>query len=233
MKKIKLSIVVPCYNEERILTTTVKKLEKFLFTNRKLFVGEIILVNDGSSDMTYKLSYLSASNKSYIKVVTYPENMGKGYAVRQGIMYSKYNNILILDADLSVKPEEVLKPEVITKLEIDKPFIIAGQRVQVVKQPIHRRFVGNVFSYLHRFLFRWDIIDSQSPFKILHNIPKEFVSELNIDGFAYDVELLYKAKQKNIPIYKVSVDYINDEDSKVTLRKTIRMGLDLFKVRYL
>jgi len=231
--KIELSIVVPCYNEEKILERTIQYLEKFLFIHRKYFVGEVIFVNDGSTDNTLGIleQYRTMGGKTTYS--TYSVNMGKGFAVRQGIMFSNYNNILILDTDLSVKPDEIINESLLQQLREDNVWVLAGQRVQVIKQPLYRRFVGNCFSYLHRILFQWDIIDSQNPFKILHNIKKEFVSELKIDGFAYDVELLYKAKLQNIKIKQMSVKYYNNFDSTVTLWKTIRMGLDLFKVRFL
>jgi len=233
MKKINLSVVIPCYNEEKVLPETIMKLEKFFFKHRDMFAGELIFVNDGSSDTTEKILHSFKETGKNIRVHSYNRNIGKGYAVRRGLMLAKYNNVLLLDADLSVRPEEMLLFATMYNLNSENPFIIQGQRIQMIKQPIHRLFAGKCFELLHKLILNIGVNDTQAPFKLLHNLPEQFVSELKIDGFAYDCELLYKAKRQTIQIWKFDVSYINVEDSRVTIRKTIKMFFDLLRIRFI
>ena len=226
---MRLSIIIPCYNEAFILPKTIEYLEKFCFRHRKLFVCELMFVNDGSRDHTMHILDDYAKGNPNITIISYPFNLGKGYAVRQGLIESKHDIKLILDADLSVKPDEILKH--LDALKGIEPFIITGQRVQVIKQPLYRRIAGKCFQMLHMLIFDFDFVDTQCPFKVLYKLPKKFAYELKIEGFAYDCELLYKVKKEGYKIITPNVEYNNEPDSRVTLSKTIKMFFDMFRIK--
>lgn len=227
---IKISVVIPCYNEEKILPKSIEMLEKFFFRHRNKFAYELIFVDDGSDDNTLKVLELYQKSGKNIIIETYPCNIGKGYAIRKGLYLANHDDILILDADLSVRPDELLSIEF---NEIKSPFIIKGERKYVVPQTPLRIFLGKGFSILHKIWLRLPLWDTQCPFAFLHNVPKEFVNELKVDGFAYDLELLYMAKKRNINVHSIKVSYHNVEDSRVTIRKTIQMFFDLIKIRFI
>ena len=230
MQKKKISVVIPCYNEERVINNTIKTIVKFFKDNQDMFIYELILSDDGSTDKTLDIITRYSNNYPKIDFRWSDKNRGKGHAVREGLLKAKYNNVLVLDADLSVNIYNLL---ICPFLHRDKPLLIIGKRFQVKKQPLYRIIAGNGFRIIVNALFYWDYRDTQCPFKLLQNIPKEFINNLRIDGFSYDVELLYKAKDVyGYYIYENSVNYHNDENSSVTIRKTIKMFIDLLRIRF-
>jgi len=165
-----------------------------------------------------------------IKLLHYTQNKGKGYAVRQGLIKSKYKTKMILDADLSVSPKEFdanfqwfLKPTVL-------PTLVIGRRIQVESQPKYRLFLGKMFRTFVSLINGIDYHDSQCPFKILCNYPDGFFNKLKINGFSYDVELIRKSIKANFCIVEKQVEYYNTTDSKVTVKKMIRMFFDLIRI---
>lgn len=234
-QKIELSVVIPCYNESNRIEKCIIELTKFFFTHKDKFEYELIFVNDGSKDDTYnKIKYLS-KNHNYIRVFTYNLNAGKGYAVRRGIKDAKYNNILILDSDLSIKPDALLRVAYMHNLCSDRAFMVQGKRRFIVKQSLMRQITGNMFKWFVRALFQMPFNDTQSPFKVLHNVKKHnfqiLLSDLKEDGFAYDVELLYACYKEHIMVHEIIVDFYDDKDSKVTTKKAIKMFFELLRIR--
>ena len=102
-KEIKLSVIIPTFNEEnnasRMLKNLTEKLDK---ANLKY---EIILVNDGSTDNTFSVLKQLKDSYSNIKIISYDENKGKGYAVRSGVLESKGKIVMYIDGDLDIFPD--------------------------------------------------------------------------------------------------------------------------------
>lgn len=223
-RKIKISIIIPCFNEEATIVSTIKKIAFYL--ELKKYEYEIIVIDDGSTDKTVKkFTNLMRTHHRNLFFLSFKQNRGKGVAVRKGLLLSKYKTKLILDADLSVSIVHL------SRIKIAKKgySVIKGQRVQTIKQPFYRILVGKMWKMLV-FLRTGLFMDSQCPFFLL-NLPDKFYKGLKINGFAFDVEILYKAKQAGYPIKKVNVVYENKPDSKVTLRKTISMFFEILSIR--
>ena len=96
-KAIHFSLIVPIYNEEKSIEKFMKEIQSVLNKNDLLDKIEIIVINDGSTDKTLEL----LSNYNNIKIITNSKNRGYGYSIKKGILNSKYNNIVIMDADLT------------------------------------------------------------------------------------------------------------------------------------
>ncbi len=220
----KISVIIPCYNEQERIEKTVRR--SIVFLNDNGFEYEIMLVNDGSTDATLTVFKRLKIQYKYIDYVSYQKNYGKGFAVSQGLLRSKYFTKVIIDADNSVALTELYK---LNWDWIQSTEVIKGQRIQAVRQPIYRLFVGKCFKIIV-WIFTGLYLDSQSPFTILR-LSQDFYLELEIDGFAYDVEILYIAKQYNIPINKIFVEYKNDFDSKVTFWKSLLMLKEIKKIK--
>lgn len=240
MERVKLirgiSVIVPCYNEMIQLPKTVDLLTTFLESVFTEF--EIIIVNDGSSDQTESLMNTVHSIdacKNHLNFITYDSNRGKGYAVRCGLYQAQYDLKMILDCDLSVEPDNIIDTLDMNKQNLASrtPFAVIGQRIQKIKQPKRRIFLGNCFRKLVKLMTGIGFKDTQCPYKILYSVNQLYLTELSIDGFAYDVELIKMLKEKNIFIQLQKVEYYNDENSKVTFWKTVRMGFDLIKISFM
>lgn len=221
-------MIIPAYNETERLGRTVKEVHDFLSIRK--FEFQITIVNDGSTDKTFQKILSLMSQMKNISVISYENNKGKGYAVRQGLLQAKYKTCVVLDADNSVSITELdYFFEASESYTIFKNPFIYGDREQVVSQPIHRIILGKIFKVLV-WMTTGIYADTQCPFKIL-NIDKQIIKELTIDGFAYDVELFYVLKKHGINGRSMIVSYINEKGSKVTIKKTIQMGIDLLKIR--
>jgi len=231
-----ISVIIPCYNEMIQLPKTIDVVTNFLEEYFTEF--ELIIINDGSSDQTEKMMqgiHSIDACKRTLKYITYDKNKGKGYAVRCGLYQAKYNLNMVLDCDLSVEPNNILDTINMNKQNIasNRPFAVIGQRIQKIQQPKYRIFLGRCFRYLVSLITGISFKDTQCPYKILYNIHKEDISNLSIDSFAYDVELIKMLKEKEIFIQLQKVEYYNDENSKVTFLKTIKMGIDLIKISFM
>lgn len=220
-----LSIIIPAYNEQDRIIKTLKEIHDsmpFLDINYEIFV-----VDDGSTDDTkFKIiKYCSDNMINNVKVLWLPTNKGKGYAVRRGLLRSKYKSKLILDADHSVSCYELIT---LKSKDWKTEGIVAGKRYQVIKQPLYRWILGKIWQIL--VWLRTGIYgDTQAPYKFCR-LPDEFYRQLKIDGFAYDVELLAKAKSE-YSLRWTKVLYYDDKNTKVTIPKVARMFLDLVKLK--
>lgn len=209
-----LSIIIPCYNEARCLKQNIEQ-KVIPYFNSLNIDYELIIVNDGSNDNTEEII---KSIDGVVKV-SYADNHGKGYAIRQGILNSKGHYVLFMDADLSTDLEA-------TKLVIDNidkyDFIIGSRHLKdskiPLRQPFIRRFTGWWCRRLVNLKFGFHFKDTQCGFKAIKgDIAKEMALVTIIDRFAFDVEYLYYAKLNNYSVHEIPVTWSNDLSSTVKL----------------
>lgn len=225
MKNKSISVIIPCYNEEKKIFTCYNRISSFL--DKYSFNYQIMFINDGSTDDSLAvMRSIQKKDFSGVNVITYKKNIGKGYAVFRGLNESIFNTKLILDCDLSISINELYK---LNWTWVRNQKIIKGQRIQVERQPLYRVFVGKVWKFI-TYLFTGIYMDTQAPFMIL-NLNQKFYKDLEINGFAFDVEILAKTKAEGFKIEQVSVEYRNDTDSSVTFIKTLKMLGELYKIR--
>lgn len=233
MEKMDISIVIPAYNEgSRIIPTLEKVYGYFTSTEMKF---EIIVVNDGSKDNTAEIVNRFSGNHPGVRVLRHKQNKGKGAAVRTGVLDAKGDLILFSDADLSTPIEEFEK----LKKAMDDGYDVAiGSRGLpdskiVISQPWYRRYVGKGFPYLVRLIVMKDFRDTQCGFKLFRKeAGRALFSSLKTEGFAFDVEILYRAVKENWKIKEAPVLWINSSDSKVSLLNApFKMFLALLKIR--
>lgn len=226
------SIIVPAYNEERIIRDTLRKVSTY-FEERYSF--EIIVVDDGSSDKTREFAEVYAKDNGSVKVIGDGANRGKGYAVRKGVEAASGKYILFTDADLSTPIEEVEKLKLWLENGYDMAIGIRGPHTDGVykPQPFIRRMAGNYCFHIINFIVPLSCSDSQCGFKCFsYKCAKDVFSKTIIDGFIFDVEVIYLAQVLGYKVREVSVSWINDTNSKVNLlTDPIKMILDLFKLR--
>jgi len=231
-----LSIIIPAYNEEKRLGDSLEKIYNFL--KDKNFNYEIIVIDDNSTDSTSKVASLSILNQNNrMKILNNPKNTGKGYSIKRGIMEAKGEYILFSDADLSTPIEEIEKLLPIVQSEYDIAIGsrgISGAEIKI-HQPFYREYMGKIFNKLVHIFAIKGIKDTQCGFKLFkRSAAKTIAPKLKINGFAFDVEMLYLAEKLGFKIKEVPVIWINSFTSKVNpLYDSLKMFIELLNIRRL
>lgn len=232
MIKKYISVIVPCYNEERYIKQNIEKLYMYLSENFEKF--EIIAVNDGSKDNTLEKLKNIKYPESVYKILDNGINRGKGYSVKRGILSASGDIVCFTDADLSTPVEEI---GVAAKLIEDADIVIGSRRgsnSRVEKdQPLYRKIIGKIFSYIRNIITNLPFEDTQCGFKCFtKQSTNDIFPRQTIDRFAFDVEILYIARKLGYTIKSFPVKWVNDEVSSVNIvRDSIVMFMDLLKIR--
>jgi dolichyl-phosphate beta-glucosyltransferase len=222
-----LSIVVPCYNEELRLPSTIEKIERYLEGIDRPY--ELILVDDGSTDGTRNVMNAAAERNGRVRIEALPHNRGKGRALADGVAAARGAEILITDADLSTPIEELEKLQAVLDKGAGAAIAsraLRGSRVEV-SQPIYRVLMGKAFNLIVQLILLPGIWDTQCGFKLFRaDVAKDAFGALTTDGFGYDPEVLYRAKKRGVRIAEVPVVWRNSAPTKVS---PIRSSLDMFR----
>ena len=225
----KISLVVPAYNEEKLIVSSLKNILTYMIKNKYNF--EVIVVDDGSKDKT-KEKVRSIKDK-HVKLLSYKPNKGKGHAVKIGMLAAKGDLLLFLDADLSTPIEEIEKFIPLTK---NYDVVIASRALKEsqikVHQPFYRELIGKVFNKMVQLLAVWGIKDTQCGFKMFTKKAANIIfKRQRIYGWAFDVELLFIAKKYRLKIKEMPVTWINEGDSRVSpIKSSIQMFIQIFKI---
>lgn len=230
-----VSIIIPFFNEQNRILKSLKILKNYLIKNPKT---EVILVNDGSTDLTNKFICKFKNkykNKLKIKYIYYKKNIGKGYAIKKGILNSKNNWILICDADMSVLPNQL-------NIWFKKKFInnnntayfgSRSHKYSKISSTFLRELLGVFFKILIKILFGIKIKDTQCGFKLFNSkYIKSIIKNLKSYRFSFDVELVLLLKKKNISIKELPLMWNHKEGSRLNIiLDTPKMFFDIIKIK--
>lgn len=228
-----LTIIIPAYNEESRITTSLEKVAEYLGT--QTYTYEILVVDDGSVDGTLEICRTFASKNSWTRVLCYETNRGKGYAVRTGVLNAKGKYILICDADLATPIAEL--DGFWRFFEEGADIVIASRPLRashlVKRQPFYREFAGRAFNLVVQALAVPGIHDTQCGFKLFRREAAEEIFQLcSLNRFSFDIEALHIAQKLGFQIKEAPVHWYHRPGSKVSLlRDGCSMLLDLFKLR--
>jgi glycosyltransferase involved in cell wall biosynthesis len=233
---VSLSIVVPAYNEAVRLGATLPKILDYLSSN--VTESELIVVDDGSTDNTAEVAreVLSAEQRVRTSVLSYQSNLGKGRAVRLGLLASRGEVALFSDADLSTPITETPKlVEPILRGECDLAFgSRALDRTLIgVHQPWRREQGGRVFNLAVRLATGLPFWDTQCGFKAFRmKLCRPIIEGATVDRFGFDVELLYIAHRAGLRLREVPVRWDHYEGSKVNvLSDSVKMLGEVVLIR--
>jgi glycosyltransferase involved in cell wall biosynthesis len=234
-----LSIIVPAYNEAGRLGESIPVIIDYL--KRTQANGELIVVDDGSTDNTVEVTkdIFARSSFKNSRLITYKDNRGKGYAVRSGLTASQAPIALFSDADLSTPISET--PKLIEPIEEGEYDVTLGsraldRRLIGVHQPWRREQGGRVFNLIVRVATGLPFWDTQCGFKAFRmSACRPIIEAANIDRFGFDVELLYVAFLAGLRLREVPVRWdhkIGALDASANYaRDSLRMINEVKKIR--
>lgn len=226
MKKPMLSIIVPAYNEARTLKKNMLKLHNYC-TKLKLNY-ELIIIDDGSTDETYTI----AQKIQNATVLQNTPNKGKGYSVQKGVNHARSTYTLICDCDLSTDLSEI--PVFLNSIK--HADIVIGSRATKnshVQTRFHKHLAGRFSSLFIRSILWLPFKDTQCGFKLFQtSVAKKLFSKLTIHRWGFDFEILYLAKKYKYTIIEKGVKWVENTDSKVTLKDYPKTLIELLKIRY-
>jgi dolichyl-phosphate beta-glucosyltransferase len=228
---VRLSVVIPAYNEEDRVGPTLRSLASYLAGRGETF--ELLLVDDGSRDETVRAARDAAVP---LRVLILAQNRGKGAAVREGMLAAQGERVLFTDADLSTPIEDL--PRLERALDRGAAVAFGSRSVRgsevLVRQPLYRQTMGKVFNLFVRAWVLPGVIDSQCGFKLFEaRVARQIFSRQILPGFSFDVEVLFLARRLGHGIEEVPVRWINSPASRVhPVRDSFRMLRDLVLVRW-
>jgi dolichyl-phosphate beta-glucosyltransferase len=225
-----LSIIIPAYNEETRIIKSLQTAVNYLKLNN--FDYEIIVVDDGSTDNTVNI----VDNFGFgVRIVSLGANIGKGAAVKQGMLESKGKYRFFSDADFSTPVYEL--PKILKRLESGVDVCIGSRAIDrsMVKkhQPIYRETMGKIFNKFVQLFVLKGITDTQCGFKGFRDYAaQELFSNSKITGFSFDVELLYLSSKFGFKVEQVPVEWYNDKRSTVNpVKDSLNMIIELLKIK--
>jgi len=229
-----LSVIIPAFNEANRLPVYLNRVIRYLTDSGRSH--EIIVVDDGSSDQTAAVVSDLATEYPCLRLLQLEENRGKGFAVKTGMLAASGDLRLFADADGATPIEECERLQQAVRGGAD---IVIGSRAlkstdTAVQGRLHRKIMGTVFNGIVRSLALAGIRDSQCGFKLFRGaVAEELFSRQRIDGFGFDLEILFLAQCRGYTIAEIPVNWTDITGTKVRLfRDSVRMFLDVLRVRF-
>jgi dolichyl-phosphate beta-glucosyltransferase len=234
LKEIMLSIVIPAYNEEQRLPKTV--IETLQWIRGGPMSVEVLIVDDGSIDQTLTIAKNLAEKWENIRVLSRP-HAGKGAAVRAGMLAARGHYVLFMDADGATRSTEIAK----LMETLDEGYDVAvGSRVSkarevVVRTSLARKSIGRIFAALVNLLAIRGIQDTQCGFKMFRQeVVRPIFSMQTLEGFAFDVEILFIATKRGFWLKEVPVNWEAQPGSKVNvMTDSFKMLCDIIRIRWI
>jgi dolichyl-phosphate beta-glucosyltransferase len=230
---LRISIVVPAYNESSRIRKSLEKIEHYL--GHRNFQSEVIVVDDGSSDDTAAIC--ESAKFSNLRVIRNSHNQGKGFSVRNGVLAATGDYVLFTDADLSAPIDELDK--LIAVAINENADVVIGSRGLDSKfiekhQSVVRESGGRFFNVVVRMILGLDIHDTQCGFKLFkRSRTKMAFQKQTISRFGFDPELLFVMSRQNLKILEIPVRWSHVEGSKISfLSDGLRMFMDLLRIRW-
>jgi len=230
-----LSVIIPAYNEARRILPYLQDITAYLVQRGLSY--EILVVDDGSLDDTAALVERAGAQNSRIRLIRLSQNSGKGAAVRAGMQAAQGDLQLFADADGATPIQELERLEAAVQkgadLAIGSRTLASRDRRYRVQARLHRTLLGNLFNRIVRLLGIRDIHDTQCGFKLFRqSVAQDLFSVARIDGYGFDLELLYVAQRRGYRITEVPINWADQPGSKVrVLRDGLAMVCEMLAVR--
>jgi glycosyltransferase involved in cell wall biosynthesis len=228
MGQIELSFVIPAYNEEVFIEDTLGTLDSVF--KKKINQYEIVVVDDGSQDETYKKALQYANRNGHVKVIRYARNTGKGFAIKTGVMESTGDIVIFVDGDMEIDFNTISK-YVVALENADIVIATKWHSRSTVSMPFSRKLLSRTFNVLVRLLIGFDLKDTQVGLKVMkRNAVDKIFPRLAVKRYAFDVELLALAHLFDLKIVELPVKLKLDSSFKP--ENAWHMFVDLLGIAY-
>ncbi len=223
-----VSVVLPVYDEEDCLERTLAELVRHLEGLARGPSFEIVCVDDGSKDRSAELLARAATADARIRVERLAQNRGKGAAVRTGVLASRGERVLFMDADLSTPLAEI--QPFLAAIDAGEDVVIGNRRAPgsriTHRQPWIRETLGRGFTALTRIVLVPGIADFTCGFKAFRGTAaREIFRRSTLDGWAFDAELVVIARELGFRIAELPVEWKHEEGTKVRLLRAVAGSL--------
>ncbi|UCE86279.1 MAG: glycosyltransferase family 2 protein [Deltaproteobacteria bacterium] len=231
----RLSIVIPAYDEAQRIGPALRSIASHFGERR----GEVeaIVIDDGSRDGTADVAEAVAAEIGLrLRVHREPQNRGKGFAVRRGMLDARGGAVLFTDADLSVSIDHV--DRFLARLDEGADAVVGSRRAPGAHiarhQPALRERLGSVFRELARVLLVPGVSDFTCGFKLYRReAAQRIFSRQRLWGWGFDVEIALIARRQGLRVVEEPVEWVDDARSRVRLgRDALRSALDLARIRW-
>lgn len=230
---IHLSLVIPAFNEEARIGKNLARVLSFL--RSQPYSSEVIIVDDGSQDRTVEVVREIGGESGLLHILRNSKNLGKGGALRVGMLRAKGKYLFFSDSDLSV-PIETL-PVFLVELERSCDVAI-GTRQKVgsnieVHQPFYRELMGKAYTRLSNWILNLRVSDFTCGFKGFRgDVARNLFFRQQLHNWSFDAEILYLARLQGYRVQEIPVNWRDDRGSKVRLwRDAISSFLGLVQIR--
>ncbi len=228
-----LSVIIPAYNEEHRLRPTLELVAAYLAAQP--YSSEIVVSDDGSRDGTVALvKAFAGEERAAVRLVENPHH-GKGSAVRAGMLAAHGDYRFMCDADLAMPVEEVARflPPALGSVDV-AIGTREGEGARRFNESLFTHLRGRAFNMVAQLLLVPGINDTQCGFKCFTAAAAELLFERQrLDGFAFDVEVLFIARQQGLRVQEVPITWVHDTRTTVrSLRHSWHMLLDVLRVRW-
>ena len=233
---MKLSIIIPAYNEEDRIVNTLK--QTFAYLEGQAYESEVLVISDGSHDQTGPVvTGFSPPKDIKLNFLEYHPNRGKGYAVRYGMLRGQGQVMMFMDADYSVPLSAVEQG-----LELlDKGYhiaiasrAVAGANV-IRHQSLIREISASLYTFIQNRYLGLGYPDTQCGFKLFtKSVARDLFAQQKLDSVIFDPEILFLAKRRGYKVGQFPVEWTHDEASRIQydrLGKSLFIFRELFRIR--
>ncbi len=225
---MKLSVVIPCYNEEKTVEELIALVEKVDGIDK-----EIVIVDDGSVDETPKILTRFSKDRPDLVIVLNPKNHGKGATVREGYKHTTGDYVIVQDADLEYDPQDYKK--LVAQVKNGAQVVYGSRFSGNYKDMTNLHYFGNRFlTILTNLLYGTHLTDMETCYKLL---PGDFARSLNLKSnrFDFEPEITSKILKSGMKIVEVPISYKGrtwKEGKKITWRDGLHAVKTLVKFRF-
>jgi dolichyl-phosphate beta-glucosyltransferase len=238
VKPAQLSVIIPAFNEQKVIGQSLAKVAAYLETAED---PELIVVDDGSRDGTREIVEGLCARYPFVRLIANDVNGGKGRAIQQGVLASRGRWVLYTDSDL-VYPIEGVEPFV-EALEAGADLAIGSRSHSNSLFALHPRhfsyiyqryLIGRAYIRIVNWLLKLDVTDTQCGFKVFRGeVARRIFARTTLDDFAFDVEALFIARQLGYELVELPVYflYLGEQSSVQLVKDSIQMLRDLWYIR--